>query len=496
MTRLIAFLAIAALLGAGAAWIADNDGAATIVMAGYEWRMSASVAVLLTLLLAVLLSLLMRLVVFLLGSPAQFGVWSAQRRARKFFQSLSRGLIAAAAADGTEAGHFARRAGKLMPGQPLALLLQAQAAELSGEEARQEGVYREMLSYPETEFLGLRGLYDLDMRRHDEQAALGHATRAHALKPRGWAMNALFDLRVSRREWREAQGLVVQATRNRVLSPEFAKRQRAVLLAAQAVEADNAGEAASLEYALEAVALAPGLTMPALIAARHLSAQGRTTRARDVLEAAWADAPHRDIAQALAAIFPEEDLNARGERLIALARLNPMHRESRVLMAEQSVALKRWNEARDLLLPLAEDYSSSRVCNLMAEIAAGEQDMLTAQLWRSRAARGGRIADWRCTRCNAAAPQWGAVCPNCSAFDTLRWTAPEMALPESIVRPVRVEARTRPGAREAASRARPRASYREEHSRFVRPDDPGPGATDLFGTTEDRSSEPADSKRS
>jgi HemY protein len=489
MTRLLGFLAIAALIGAVAAWIADNDGTAMLVMAGYEWRMSASVAVLLTFVLAAFLSLLMRLVVFLMGSPAKFSVWTAQRRARKFFQSLSRGLIAAAAGDGTEAGHFARRAGKLMPGQPLALLLQSQAAELSGDEARQEAIYRDMVNYPETEFLGLRGLFDLDMRRHDEQAALVHATRAHALKPRGWAMNALFDLRISRREWREAQGLVVQATRNRVLSPDIAKRQRAVLLAAQAVEAETAGEAAALEYALESVALSPGLTMPALIAARHLSLQGRTTRARDVLEAAWADAPHRDIAQALASVYPSEDVEARGERLIALARLNPMHRESRVLMAEQSVALKRWSEARDLLLPLAEDYSSSRVCNLMAEIAAGEQDVLTAQLWRSRAARGGRIADWRCTRCNGAAPQWGAVCPHCNAFDTLRWTAPEMAAPETIVRQVRAEARARPGAR-----ARARAAYRqEEQTRFVRPDDPGPGAADMFGTAEpvDHSPEPA-----
>jgi HemY protein len=485
MTRLIAFLAVAALTGAGAAWIADNDGVATIVMAGYEWRMSASVAVLLAFVFAVLLSLLLRLAIFLLGSPAKFGVWTAQRRARKFFQSISRGLIAAASDDGTEASHFARRAGALMPGQPLALLLQAEAAELAGEETRQEAIYREMLIYPETEFLGLRGLFDLDMARHDEQAAILHATRAHAIKPRGWAMNALFDLRVSRREWREAQTLAVQATRNRALSPEAGKRRRAVLLAAQAVEAENAGEAAALEYALESIALAPGLTMPALIAARHLCAQGRSMRARSALEAAWAHAPHRDLAHALASVFPAESAEARAERLIGLARLNPMHRESRVLMAEQSVALKHWNEARDLLTPLAEDTSSARVCNLMAEIAAGEQDVLTAQLWRARAARGVRIADWRCTSCNGAASQWGAACPHCNAFDTLRWTAAEMAVPDIASRPGRAESRVRQGARNAASRTRPRAPFRqEEPARFVRPDDPGPEEADVFDANE------------
>jgi len=506
MTRLVVILVIAGLIAAGAAWLADNDGVATLAIAGYEWRMNASIAVVLAVILAAIIALVMRLAVFLVASPAKYGTWAAQRQARKFFQSLSRGLIAAAAGDADEAGHFARRAGKLLRGQPLALLLQAQAGELSGDEEKQETSYRDMLKYPETEFLGLRGLYELAMRHHDEGEALAHATRAHALKPKAWAMNALFDLRVSRREWREAQALVVQATRNRALSPDVARRRRAVLLAAQAVEADRAGEAAALESALEALALAPGLTTAALIAARHLTAQGRSRKARDVIEAAWAEAPYRDLAHAFSAIWPSDPGEARAERLIGLAKLNPMHRESRVLLAEQTVALRRWNEARNLLAPLAEDYSSARICNLMAELAQGEQDGLTAQLWRSRAARGGRIADWRCTRCNGAAPEWGAVCPHCGAFDTLRWTAPETVAQDPSARAVPAQAAQpmRPGSElggpivDSATRGRTRAGAirREEMPpRFVRPDDPGPeGSGDLFGTGggEDRPPEPAE----
>jgi len=194
--------------------------------------------------------------------------------------------------------------------------------------------------------------------------------------------------------------------------------------------------------------------------------------------------------------------------LIALAKLNPMHRESRVLIAEQTVVLHRWDEARNLLAPLAEDYSSARVCNLMADIAQGEQDVLTAQLWRSRAARGGRIADWRCTRCTGTASEWGAVCPHCGAFDTLRWTAPEMAAPEPVPRPgapLQMPAPVRPGSQtggpiiDSATRGRTRAGalQREDRApRFVRPDDPGPGGhADIFGGTgggEEHPPEPAE----
>jgi HemY protein len=427
MARLVVILIVLGLIAAGAAWLTDNDGTATFVMAGYEWRMSTSIAVLLAVLLAIAVAFLIWLLLFLVGGPARLGAWSTQRRARKFFQSLSHGLIAAAAGDAGEASHFARRTEKLMRGQPLALLLLAQAGELSGEEDKQEAAYHEMLKYPETEFLGLRGLFELALRRHDEVQALVHATRAYALKPKAWALNAMFDVRVSRREWREAVALVVQATRNRALSPEDAKRRRAVLLAAQAIDAERSGDTAALEFALEALALAPGLTAPALIAARHLTAQGQIRKAEDVIEAAWAEAPHRDLARAYAAIRPGDSKEARAERLIGLAKLNPMHRESRMLLAEENVALNRWDEAHSILAPLAEDRSSARVCSLMADIAQGQEDAPAAQLWRSRAARGTRLADWRCLRCCGTASEWGPVCPRCGAFDSLRWTAPELA---------------------------------------------------------------------
>jgi HemY protein len=506
VTRLISILVVAGLIASAIAWLADNDGVATVMMAGYEVRMSASIAILFGVALAVVIAIVIRVAFFLIGSPAKFNAWSSQRRARKFFQSLSRGLIAAASGDAEEAALFARRADKLLRGQPLSLLLSAQAGELSGDEKKQEAAYRDMLRFPDTEFLGLRGLFELAMRHHDETQALAHATRAYAMKPQAWALNGLFDLRVSRREWREAIQLVVQATRNRALAPEVARRRRAVLLAAQAVEAERAGDAAALEHALESISLAPGLTTPALIAARHLTAQGRSYRAQAVIEAAWTEAPHRDLAAAYAAIHPKDAPEERAERLIALCKLNTMHRESRVLMAEQWVTLKRWEDARNLLQPMAEDFSSARVCALMAEIAQGEQDALTAQMWRSRAGRGHRIADWRCARCNTVAPEWSAVCAHCSAFDAIRWSASAAAEAAARITPVQIPAPpVRPGSPaggpivDAASRG-PRlrvAARREEPSSFVRPDDPGPGTADLFGGTppsEEQPPEPAETK--
>jgi HemY protein len=495
MTRLILILIMAGLVATGVAWLADNDGVATIAIAGYEFSTRASAALVLALILAAVLAALMRLAFVVFGRPSQFGSWAAERKAKQFFQALSHGLIAAASGDAAEAGHFGRRSDKLLKEQPLGLLLNAQAAQLAGEDEKEGAAYSAMLRYPETEFLGLRGLYTLAMRHHDEDQALAHAIRAYALKPKAWAMNALFDLRVSRREWREAATLVMQATRAKVLTADVARRRRAVLLAAQAVEAERTGDAAAQSHALEALALAPGLTAAALIAVRHLTGQGRAWKAQDIIEAAWSQTPHRELAEIYAAIRPEDDRDARAVHLIGLAKLNPGHRESRVLMAEQFVALRQWDEARNVLTPLAEDFSSARVCNLMAMIANGEQDVLTAQLWRSRAARAGRVADWRCVQCSSVAPEWAAVCPTCGAFDSLNWSAPEISMlgqgPRQIAASVKLPIPSQGTAPavgvivDATARSRGSvSSYRTEETatRFLRlPDDPGPGGpADIF----------------
>jgi HemY protein len=261
-----------------------------------------------------------------------------------------------------------------------------------------------------------------------------------------------------------------------------------VLLAALAVEDERAGDAAAQAHALEALVLDPGLTAAALIAVRHLTAQERNWKAQDIIEAAWAQAPHRDLAEAYAAMRPEDDLEARANRLIGLAKRNPKHREARVLLAEQLVALNRWDEAREVLAPLAEDFSSARVCNLMAAIALGGQDVLTAQLWRSRAARAGRVADWRCLNCGGVAPEWGAVCPHCGAFDSLNWSAPEASTvthaPRETLKPaqtpVPISSASQPSG--ALVTAAPALATKDSPPRFQRPpDDPGPGGqSDIF----------------
>jgi HemY protein len=499
MIRLLAILIGAALIAAGIAWIADQQGALLFTIGSYEARTTASVAIFLAVVFTALVAILTRVIVLVLTSPGAIGRWTSARRTRRGHEAITQGLVAAAAGDSAEARRLAQRAEKLVGAPPLSLLLTAQAAQLEGDELAQGSAYKAMLAHPETEFLGLRGLFMQAMRHEDGDEAIRYAARALSLKPKAaWAANALFDLHSARGDWPEAKTVLENAARRRLLDVGLLRRRRGVLLAAEALDAEARGDGErALAAALEALDFSPALAPAAALAAKRLAQTGRAWRAQDIIEGAWAQGPHPDLAAVYAAIMPAESVEERAARLVGLAHLNRDHFESRVLEAEQAVNLAQWPEARRILAPLSRGPASARVCALMAEIEQGEkQDAGAAHAWLSRAVRAPRDADWRCGNCGWTATHWRAVCGDCGAFDALAWPSPDVESLAMLPGAPRDERLASDAAsafiqaevqEDTRARAKPRLARRVEdidgRDGFVvlprPPDDPGPDGHDF-----------------
>lgn len=482
MIRLIFILLLAGAIATGLAWLADMDGGLDLVLGTYAIHMGVGAAAVLLLIGVALLFVVFRLISAVFSAPEAVAEWSRARKAKRGYLALSRGLVAAAAGDIAEAKRFAAQGEKLLGHEPLELLLAAQAAQLDSDEEAQTISYRAMLANSDTEFLGLRGLFMQAMRKGNEDDAIKYATRANTLKPKApWASNALFELHVARHEWDEAQAVLKKQVRARTLSGDIARRRRAVVLGAAAIDADKEGNGdKALSSALEAAGLAPGLVPAAGLAARKLSQAGRVWKAQDIIEAAWALAPHPDLASAYAAIHPNDDAPSRAKRMRTLVQLNPAHVESRLVAAEHAIAQRQWFDARAALEPLTRSFPTARACVLMAEIAQGERgDVTSAQGWLARAARSPRDAQWRCAHCGFVMQDWAAMCSNCDAFDSLSWVAPRNDTFEILPPPptvpvsasfVDVEAEE-PKPQISAPRDEPRRTLALQHP----PDDPGIG---------------------
>ena len=425
MIRALILVAALAALGAGAAWIADRPGRIAVDWEG--WRIETEAGVAIALLLAAALAATIVLGTFkrVLSAPAAFARWRARRRREGGYVALTRGLVAVAAGDGAEAQRQARRAAVLLDEPPLTLLLAAQAAQASGDEAGAARQYQAMLERPETEFLGLRGLIAQARRRGEDGEALRLAERARALRPKApWVQETLLQLQGATGQWSGAE-------RTLEAMPRGAQNEhrRAVVLLAQARAAAGAGEtqrAASL--AAEAARAAPDLAPAAAEAARHFSAAGEARKARKTLEAAWRASPHPDLAAAWASLRRNESPRERLAAARELAALAPAHPESLMLVGEAATAARDFALARDSLDTARRAADGRRVHRLLAELDRAELGEAAAEEELRRAAAAPADPVWRCSSCRTESASWAPQCPRCGALDGLAWSDGRLAL--------------------------------------------------------------------
>ena len=301
MLRLIGFLLAVAIIAAGLGWLADNPGELTLQWQGYYAEVSLFTAVVILAATAVVVLVLWSLVRHAWNSPAAVGGLLAKRRQKLGLDALSSGMIALGAGDRAAAVRSSVQARRSLPNEPLTHLLRAQAAQLSGDRATARRIFEAMLAAPDTEQLGLRGLYLEAQREGETEAARHFAERAVGLNPKlGWAVDALFDLQCRASDWTGALETLAVARKNGHVERPKADRRRAVLLTAQAQSAEENDPERALNLALEAHKLAPDLVPAAAIAGRLLASRGNTPRAAKILQRTWSRSPHPDLATAYA----------------------------------------------------------------------------------------------------------------------------------------------------------------------------------------------------
>lgn len=434
MIRLITGLVAITLAGLVAAWLADRPGLVRLDWGG--WRLETSVGILL-LALAALLGLaifLYRLWRILRRSPGLLGRWRAESRGRRGERAVVRGLVAIAAGDARDAQKQAREAEALIGAAPLTRLLAAQAAQLSGDPVEAKKHFEALLEDEETAFLGLKGLFAQARRRGDSAAALALVERARTLRPdTPWVAGELFQLQVADRKWADAEATLAQAIKRKLVEPADGRRRRAVLLLARALELEAGGlREEALKRAREAHDLAPDLAPAAVLAARLLGATDKVRQADAVIEAAWAAAPHPDLASLHAQIHDADGPTRKAERLDSLINTNPSHGESRLLLAERALAKGDHAEARAVLEPLAAQQPTARALDLLARLErTARGDERAATRWLAQISEAPPPAQWTCGRCGHVAARWSPDCPACHAFDGLGWRVPG-AVPEIL----------------------------------------------------------------
>ena len=431
MIRVVLFLLAVAVLAAGFVWVADRPGDVAITWMGYHVETSVMVAALAVAALVLVLMLLWAIVRFILRSPEQVSLFFRHRRAMKGYLAISRGLIAIGAGDLRSARRSADEAARLSPGDPLALLLTAQSAQMAGDRSGAERAFREMTRRDDTKLLGLRGLYIEAQRRDDAHAARLAAEEAAKASPApAWAGQAVLDYRCAAADW--AGALDALDHMKGALEKADYRRKRAVLLTARALALEEIDRDASRAAVLEAVKLAPDLVPAAALAGRRLAEAGEQRKARKILEKAWTINPHPDIAEAYANLRLG-DSGARAPHAHAEAGRQCCRASSKARWPWRAPRSTRANSAsaRAALAPYLS-APTRRVATLMAEIEESEHgDEGRVREWMGRAMRAAGDPAW--TADGVVSERWLPVSPN-GRLDGFVWKVPLAEI--GVTRPV------------------------------------------------------------
>ena len=138
-----------------------------------------------------------------------------------------------------------------------------------------------MTEDPQTRIAGLRGLYVEAEREGETEAAHQIAARAREEAPSApWAARALLRHQTAAADWDAALATLSGATDARILDKRTARRQRAVILTAKALDKEDGEPDVARAAALEAHDLAPDL-VPAAVVGRAAPGPSGRHPARD-----------------------------------------------------------------------------------------------------------------------------------------------------------------------------------------------------------------------
>ncbi len=423
---------IAATFGAGL--LMDTGGSVRLALAGTEFSLGplqAAIAVLALLVLVWLLlkaiGLLFATLRFLNGDETAISRYFDRNRERRGYQALADGMMAMAAGEGRLALIKAQRAESYLDRPELTNLLVAQAAEVAGDTKRAGEAYKALLADPRTRFVGIRGLLKQKLAEGDTETALKLAEKAFELKPRhAESQDILLKLQSESADWKGARSTLGAQRKSGALPRDVYRRRDAVMALQEAriVVEENASIEAR-EAAIAANKLSPDLIPAAAMAARSYIAKGDKKNAMRVLKKAWDAKPHPALAAAFAEIEPEESPTQRVKRFKVLTAIHPDDAETRLLLAELSIAAEDFPAARRALGDLPTSHPTQRALVIMAAVERGQgAEDATVRAWLSKALTAPRGPQWCCDKCQAIHAAWGPICENCGGFDTLSWRDP------------------------------------------------------------------------
>lgn len=429
MIRVLLYLLLVVVIGAGFAWLANFPG--DLVVTVHNTRITISLLTAFSGLLALLVLLMLAwwLIRMVVLSPLTLKQHWQSRRQHYGYACLSTGLIAALAGDAATARRMLHHSGRRLAHrkEPLLPLLEAQTKLLDLDHAGAIRLFEKMRQNPQTRLLALKGLYREAVKTGASEAASQYAQEAAQANPAlKWASMATLEQLAAHGEWERALALFDRFARTQpktAATHDRLARHRVVLMTGQAQDlfATHPDEARRL--ALKAHKLQPSFVPAANGAARILFALEEMRKGSKLIEALWKDKPHPDLGLTYVNAVQGESAAGRLKRARQLARHNPENRESHMLIARTAFEAGELTLARKHAEAVAGTSPTESTYLLLADIESAQTaDQGKIRHWLAKAVQAKSDMAWIAD--GVSLPEWLPVSPVSGHLGACQWRTP------------------------------------------------------------------------
>lgn len=434
MLRLILFIIILLVMGAGLSRLAEIPGEVTLLWMGWEFKTSGLFLLFLFGFFVILSIALYQVISGLFTAPKRYLKLRRAEHHERGISVLTEAFAAIAVSDIANARKLTKKADKLLGNPPITRLLSAQLAKVEGRDDVAEQELKGLLQHKETRFLAARNLLEQAKKSGDTEQALAYAEQAETLRPdSSYATLALIDLYTAEQSWQKAEDVIRKAKKHGALNGEEANRYSAIIHYQHALNLfEREDFDTALTYAKHAHKALPDMVPATLLLARVYARLGQKPQAARAVFRTWKLFPHPSLANLYRKLYQEESSAKRLKRIEKLASNQPDSIESQIAIAEAAIEAKDYSKARNRLKIALSKQETPRICKLMARLEEAEnKSRENADMWIERAVRANVGPSWTCEECQAIPDKWTLHCPECGAFDSISWRVNRLNFVES-----------------------------------------------------------------
>ena len=424
------FIKIGLIVGISV-WVATQPGSVEMKFMGYNVVLDAGLFFILVLGLFLSILFILRVIRAIFSVPKAVSKYHQEDKRRKGFRALTKGLVAVAAGDVKKATYFSKQTKALLPYQNgLPILLEAQAAQLRGEEGLAQNRFEHLMEDKDAAFLGIRGLLKSSIKEGHLDRALEFAKKAQKIHPKqGWILQTVYNLEIKNSLWADAVETGKKALKHNAMSHKKIISDRvAIHLMRADSEFANENVKSGIKELEQAYKLKPEFVPTVTRLAGYYIQKKKKRKAAAMVERAWKKNPHPDLVSLWNDLAPEKTEKNSAKVLKwyeDLVAFKPDSAEGQMAAANAAMDLGYWGEARAYLMVAEKIYPSARLFRLQAVVeqnSTHNEESINKLIEKASEALPDKT--WICHETGLTYDEWAPIAMPHEGFNTIVWDYP------------------------------------------------------------------------